>query len=140
MQMFDFQLTFCSFFFCMLKNKHILVYFVLLNMQQHASRDIHPWCHHRERVLSFRTRVEGNAWKMVRSVLANYHQGCQIFAPFNGVQCTAIALITLLIFMNCFNSPQLVFMSDFPSIQLDQMLHDDSRLYASISQELQSLQ
>lgn len=77
---------------------------------------------------------------MVRSVLANYHQGCQIFATFNGVQCTAIALIALLIFMNCFNSPQLDFTSDFTSTQLDQMLHDGTRLYASISQELQSLQ
>lgn len=88
----------------------------------------------------FLRRVEGNASKMVRSVLANYHQGCQIFAPFNGVQCTAIALIALLTFMNCFNSPQLDFTSDFTSTQLDQMLHDGTRLYASISQELQSLQ
>lgn len=42
--------------------------------------------------------------------------------------------------MNCFNSLQLDLKSDSRSIQLDQMLHDGTRLYASISQELQSLQ
>ncbi|XP_048731467.2 uncharacterized protein LOC125648408 [Ostrea edulis] len=77
---------------------------------------------------------------MVRGVLANTHQGCQIFAPFNGVQCTAVALIALLTFMTCFRSPRFDFTSDFSSVQLDQMLNDGTKLYATISQEFQSLQ
>lgn len=40
--------------------------------------------------------------KMVRGTLGNIHQGCNIFQPFNGVQCTAIALIALLSFMQFF--------------------------------------
>lgn len=37
--------------------------------------------------------------RMVRSVLANMHQGCNTFRPYNGVQRTAIALIALIVFM-----------------------------------------
>lgn len=36
---------------------------------------------------------------MVSTIFANFHQGCQQFQPFNGIQCTAVALIALLMFM-----------------------------------------
>lgn len=36
---------------------------------------------------------------MVRTLFASTNQGCTIFQPYNGVQCTAIALVALLMFM-----------------------------------------
>ena len=37
---------------------------------------------------------------MVRSVRGSFHQGCLRFQSYNGMQCTAIALIALLSLMN----------------------------------------
>ena len=34
--------------------------------------------------------------KMVRFLMGSVHQGCECFQPFNGVQCTPIALMALL--------------------------------------------
>lgn len=36
---------------------------------------------------------------MVSTIFANFHQGCQQLQPFNGIQCTAVALIALLMFV-----------------------------------------
>ncbi len=44
---------------------------------------------------------------MVRGVLGNIHQGCEVFRPFNGMQCTAIALISLLALLQNVNKHSL---------------------------------
>lgn len=37
--------------------------------------------------------------KMVKSLFSSTHQGCTQFQPYNGVYCTAIALVALLMFV-----------------------------------------
>ena len=64
---------------------------------------------------------------MVRSVLANLHQGCTIFQPFNGVQCTAIALIALVTFMR-----YMPYISNMSSSDLDQILFEGTELYRHV--------
>lgn len=64
---------------------------------------------------------------MVRSVFANVHQGCNIFQPFNGVQCTAIALIALVTFMQ-----YMPYISNMSSSVLDQIVFDGTDLYRHI--------
>ena len=64
---------------------------------------------------------------MVSFLHANLHQGCDIFQPHNGMQCTAIALIALLTFMH--HLPDL---SNFTPNDLDQTLMEGTALYAFI--------
>ena len=64
---------------------------------------------------------------MVRSVLANLHQGCTIFQPFNGVLCTAIALIALVTFMR-----YMPYISNMSSSDLDQILFEGTELYRHV--------
>ena len=52
---------------------------------------------------------------MVRSILGHFHQGFHIFQPYNGIQCTAIALIAVLTFMKCANN------TSFESRDLDEI-------------------
>lgn len=81
---------------------------------------------------------------MVSGILANNHQGCAVFAPFNGVQCTAIALVALLSFMSKSPSNRLdlpgLTLGDFLPERLDRLLFDGTNLYAEISQQFDSLQ
>lgn len=65
--------------------------------------------------------------KMVRSVFANVHQGCAIFQPYNGVQCTAVALIALVTFMQ-----YMPYISNMSSNVLDQVVFDGTDLYRHI--------
>lgn len=65
--------------------------------------------------------------KMVRSVFANVHQGCAIFQPYNGVQCTAVALIALVTFMQ-----YMPYISNMSSNVLDQIVFDGTDLYRHI--------
>ena len=47
----------------------------------------------------FSRRTSSSREKMVRHLFGDFHQGCVFFQPFNGVQCTAVALIALFMFM-----------------------------------------
>lgn len=42
---------------------------------------------------------EKKSAKIVKSVFSSTHQGCTQFQPYNGVYCTTIALVALLIFV-----------------------------------------
>ena len=63
---------------------------------------------------------------MVRGILGNVHQGCEIFRPFKGMQCTAIALIALLTLSVDYNAQNMT------ASRIDSILHDGTELYASI--------
>jgi hypothetical protein len=63
---------------------------------------------------------------MVRSILGHFHQGCLIFHPYNGMQCTAVALIALLTFMKCANN------TSFESRDLDEIIVEGTSLYRVI--------
>lgn len=52
------------------------------------------------------------------------HQGCNIFRPYNGVQCTAIALIALIVFMQ-----RMPHISNLSSEELDFILRDGTDLH-----------
>jgi hypothetical protein len=65
---------------------------------------------------------------MVRSILGHFHQGCHIFQPYNGMQCTAVALIALLTFMKCANN------TSFESRDLDEILVEGTSLYRVIAE------
>lgn len=64
---------------------------------------------------------------MVFSLHANIHQGCHIFHPYNGMQCTAFALLALLTFMH--HMPKL---STLTPESLDQIIIHGTDLYAFI--------
>lgn len=64
---------------------------------------------------------------MVRSLLANCHQGCVEFQPYNGVQCTAIALVALLMFVK--HMPDL---SELSPSDLNQTVANGTHFYGHI--------
>ena len=75
-------------------------------------------------------------FKMVSGLRENFHQGCNIFAPFNGMQCTAVTLISLILLMNK-GVPEFEYRYTYqrdPSF-LDLILHEGTSLYGSIIHE-----
>lgn len=79
----------------------------------------------------------------MNTLLANLHQGCQLFQPVNGMQCTVIALVALLFFSSLktrdyssavpgFNSNIL---HQIQETDLDNLLFEGSALYGQISSE-----
>ena len=75
---------------------------------------------------------------MVRGIRGHFHQGCNIFQPYNGMQCTAIALVALLMFMQhmpCPPSPdspmELSHVRDF----VDRIIVNGNELYREIVSE-----
>lgn len=69
---------------------------------------------------------------MVRGLLGNMHQGCHIFSPFSGMQCTAMALIALLTFFSRghLNRPE------FSPQEVDSILFQGNRFYGELSENL----
>jgi hypothetical protein len=67
--------------------------------------------------------------KYFGSILGHFHQGCLIFHPYNGMQCTAVALIALLTFMKCANN------TSFESRDLDEIIVEGTSLYRENAQE-----
>lgn len=71
--------------------------------------------------------------KMVRHKRGSLHQGNVQFCPFNGVQCTAIAFLALVVFQNMsFHSPH-TWVQDITSIDIDNLVIQGSSLYGYIS-------
>jgi hypothetical protein len=68
---------------------------------------------------------------MVRSILGHFHQGCLIFQPYNGMQCTAVALIALLTFMKCANN------TSFESRDLDEIIRYRRALFVFMQNIMQ---
>ena len=68
---------------------------------------------------------------MVRTVRGNLHQGCSVFQPYNGVQCTAISLIALLTFFNCSNYNVVGYLGHYhlPNIISNQNYYDTDIKY-----------
>ena len=73
-------------------------------------------------------------FKMVRGLRENFHQDCNIFAPFNGMQCTAVTLISLTLLMNQ-GVPEFVDTYQRDPSFFDLILHEDTSLYGSIVRE-----
>ena len=73
-------------------------------------------------------------FKMVSCLRANFHQGCNIFAPFNGMQCTAVTLISSILLMNQ-GVPEFEDTYQRNPSFLDLILHEGTSLYGSIVQE-----
>lgn len=63
----------------------------------------------------------------MRSVLGHKHQGCQDFAPFNGVQCTPIAFAFLLLLEN-----NQLSLADISTQDIDNILYTGTTLYAEL--------
>ena len=64
---------------------------------------------------------------MVRHVSGNIHQGAMQFSPFNGVQCTPVALIALLAFTSCN-----IFDQTISPFFLDRIIANGTNLYSNI--------
>lgn len=67
---------------------------------------------------------EAGVVNMVRGVLGSLHQGCFIFAPYGGMQCTAMALIALAALFSLEKVPH----RSFSSSQIDDILFNGNRL------------
>ena len=72
---------------------------------------------------------------MVRGVSGNFHQGCQKYAPYNGMQCTAIALVAILLLFQGGN----VNIFDVRPYNIDYTLSEGTRLYAQIVHSLNDI-
>ena len=62
-----------------------------------------------------------------RVVLGNVHQGCAQFAPYNGVQCTAIAFVALLTFCMHYTP-----VNEWEASNVDSVLWEGTFLYQSV--------
>ena len=72
---------------------------------------------------------------MVRGVVGSLHQGCCVFAPYNGMQCTAMAIVALVSLFSLEN----VSNRSFTSFQIDDILLNGNRLYSQIVENIGQL-
>ena len=79
----------------------------------------------------------------MRGLLGNFHQGCNLFQPYNGVQCTAISLVALLFFWstkNYLNQTDLprsdlqfpAQFRDFSPLDVNHILFEGTRIYGEL--------
>ena len=73
-------------------------------------------------------------FKMVSGLRANFHQGCNIFTTFNGLQCTAVTLISLILLMNQ-GVPESEDTYQRDPSSLDLILHEGTTPHCSIVHE-----
>lgn len=82
-------------------------------------------------------RVGGNcqigADKMVRHVMGRIHQGIEKFCPFNGLQCTAIAFLALVVLSGMSRDRPQTWVNDVTSSDIDNLVNEGTSLYAYIA-------
>lgn len=76
-------------------------------------------------------RVGGNcqigAEKMVRHVMGRIHQGIEKFCPFNGLQCTAIAFLALVVLSGMSRDRPQTWVNDVTSSDIDNLYFSKRR-------------
>lgn len=74
-----------------------------------------------------------DADKMVRHVMGRIHQGIETFCPFNGLQCTAIAFLALVVLSGMSRNCPQTWVNDVTSCGIDNLVNEGTSLYAYIA-------